>query len=64
MKQKRLLRFEVMDRASIQLTQLSAALEGHMGLTKRTRAALKKAIDATSNLYQVASEEFIGKDTP
>lgn len=58
MNNKQLLRFEVMDRASVQIKQLEAALVFHEGLTPRTAETLTAALDALHNLYQVAAEEF------
>lgn len=55
---KRANKYEVMDRASMQLHMLQCALADHAGLTKKTRKALSEATDALYKLYNAAATEY------
>ncbi len=55
---KQLLRFEVMDRAAVQLECLQTSLSEHEGLTPATQEKLNVAMDAVYDLYRTAVHEF------
>lgn len=53
-----LLKYEVMDRASVQMHQFETALGDHHGLTEATRIAYATASEALGDFYQLAASEY------